>query len=1454
MLRNYPDDIKLGLEIAKVVTLLTMPIDDPEGEFTNGVGYLDALRKMKELFSRPGTLSLFVNLLVDPLSHDVLNGGEGRSQKDNDVIQLVLALIRNILLVPDPQASAESGGAHKTHTHDAFLVQLFACEIPDMLLVFANDVASPDTADWNTLLVEMFAHIFRGRDPLALVKAARSTGSPSSSPSKGLSSSQQHDLIDLDTMEVSRSSSGTSGKAKMSSAMANVAASASFEHKARALREGRMPIRHSRFGGVYRYSSGSGSAGSNFTWNKPLEELNATGLRHDVGKRRIKPPKQLPSAFPAIHGSSRDLLARLATLGLSLLNGGYERLITSVHGFFDSNDVRFLTSISRDSANLFSLSAFMASLYASSFKVMPDSFVSETQAQPTFTVLPVSVTTQVESFKRAITWVSRFSEDKDYSGLHAVLRDLMAKLNVVRLMITAGDKTNVDLAGNVLENLLYDGSLRSALVLAITKWTPRRQSLHLVKDAIAALHVFLKTTQEFTKSRTGLFKRGSKKRRHDVAKCKRALAAAEDRLSQAEHAQAEHAAASTVTVADDATTTTTADDATTAGADAPAPAPANAGAVAAARQAVSSAAEALAAATTAEKEAEDEYNEKPFDFDEFIQDFVSNKVMSAYAAVLAEYAVNSKETNYHVVRMFHRIAVPAKRTGMFFNISILSQLRLMVADGAWKLRQPENHDEYSRFTTYVTSQFLKRAAHDPMLYVEAMVPVRMPRIRDMQEIGSKDWLIRNGKMDAPEGYWTANAKKGGRWTDAEKDILRKECDIAVATRIHAADIQTSRRLGNDPPPPPPQTHSPESLIAALQDLLPHRPLNSIKARARDMGYAEVIRATRKKTRRQRGSLSPSAHLSDIDMDTHSDSDSDSSSNDDTSSRSNNRRNRNRNHTATTAHHDDAPIPAFTPDPTLASLPQAEAIEAAVLAVVEEAGGADTVAWLAATLSKLADDRRAGSDADLVPQNRVDRAAVKSKPIQQLLHLVGLTPPSFAQGSRYWKLPASLAEDDVEVTLDLIDHHASKAVAALESRRGSRKRKRAPGASQAQADQEQEDDDQEVEEGVFLPDVVDAPDGAVVWTGASLGLTLGADGEADVAQADDEGIAAKVRAVVAAGDQETVGLAFVRTLLGRFAATLSKSTRPLRKAYAWPIRPRSRGEWILLSSRPLADLMVAIGLLPPALDAMPEMPPEASPLHVLETQLKCFWRVPYGLSTNLRGVLKRISAVETQARLDALMANMNADDIARAAAAWQASRARRGDDDDENHARWTAEDLAFLADSDEEDDEDATSDSDDVEQVASSSRRNRRRRRQQDFVVDDDEEVEEDSAAESSEDESEDDDDDAAAAAAVLARAEARRKALLAKRRGGGGSRLRRAISDSDSDSDDQDQDDASRFSVLSTRAPRSLPTASMDVEGSSSSDDDRGVEDDVAPQSRISRMQISSKRRTVLSDSDSDSE
>ena len=161
-----------------------------------------------------------------------------------------------------------------------------------------------------------------------------------------------------------------------------------------------------------------------------------------------------------------------------------------------------------------------------------------------------------------------------------------------------------------------------------------------------------------------------------------------------------------------------------------------------------------------DEEEEDEVKtysvEQEFNFKAFVFRFAVKNVVMPYGVLFNNYLKNSKETNHHIIKMFHRIAVDCDLPALLFQTSIFR-----VFQQIWRDLKTDPKDqslrELAKFSKFILSKFFKVAAENKKVFIELFF-----------------WKTSREATEIVEGYGTqtSSAKaKASFWSSEEEERL-----------------------------------------------------------------------------------------------------------------------------------------------------------------------------------------------------------------------------------------------------------------------------------------------------------------------------------------------------------------------------------------------------------------------------------------------------------------------------------------------------------------------------------------------------------------------------------------------------------------------------------------------------------------------------------------------------------
>ncbi len=167
---------KRAIACADLMTAMTWPIDMAEElleldeVLDKGTDYTQLIQShlhYKAALLKPGVMEALFAIILPCLAKDV----KERTERDIQIIGVVLYLVRNLAFIKDPPANMHTSAdqAEYSSLQSRLIKVLSGTHILDLLLTLASN-AGTDTMfnGWNTLVLEIFNLLFRGVKPSSL--------------------------------------------------------------------------------------------------------------------------------------------------------------------------------------------------------------------------------------------------------------------------------------------------------------------------------------------------------------------------------------------------------------------------------------------------------------------------------------------------------------------------------------------------------------------------------------------------------------------------------------------------------------------------------------------------------------------------------------------------------------------------------------------------------------------------------------------------------------------------------------------------------------------------------------------------------------------------------------------------------------------------------------------------------------------------------------------------------------------------------------------------------------------------------------------------------------------------------------------------------------------------------------------------------------------------------------
>ncbi|TFK32404.1 timeless protein-domain-containing protein [Crucibulum laeve] len=167
---------KRAVACVDLMTAMTWPIDMAEElkeldeELDKGTDYTQLMQShlhYKAALLKPGVMQALFGIMLPPLSKSM----KERKERDGQIINVVLHLIRNLTFIKDLPANSllSSGQAEFSSLQSKLIRALSETHTFELLLtIAANADNDPLMNGWNTLVLEIFYLLFRGVKPSAL--------------------------------------------------------------------------------------------------------------------------------------------------------------------------------------------------------------------------------------------------------------------------------------------------------------------------------------------------------------------------------------------------------------------------------------------------------------------------------------------------------------------------------------------------------------------------------------------------------------------------------------------------------------------------------------------------------------------------------------------------------------------------------------------------------------------------------------------------------------------------------------------------------------------------------------------------------------------------------------------------------------------------------------------------------------------------------------------------------------------------------------------------------------------------------------------------------------------------------------------------------------------------------------------------------------------------------------
>ncbi|KAI9208244.1 timeless protein-domain-containing protein [Polychytrium aggregatum] len=481
LLIDKPNESKVNMAIVEILVPITWPLESED--IADAPLQVSILKTYKEALADVSVLSKILSELVMLLSTNVRE----RSERDQAKIRLVLLLIRNIVAIKDYHVGiTASTEIHlRSNVQERMLMALRESRIMDFLVSMAGSSNEPEFVQWNTLLLEIFFHIFLERSPDDILRSS-DLPEAADAPQGGMASQQALPAP------------------KPPSILADLARKEDEERK---LQERQLKASgfRSRFAGTVTINS---SDGKRINIHNVSQAITSIGDALDAGKkekrrvskRRYQVPQDEYNRIRPIHSQEARTIYR--DLAQAFLESGFNFLVMSVKREMDMERKKIQTE---DYPRL---------IWICSFFLRTISGLMQQKERPgdngslTIDFDMVSSMVNVRGLMFLFRYINQYQEDKKWTEVSVCLGCLRSMFQVLDLMANS-ENSEYREASEVIQNNLYYEESTIDLIIAMVK-TYKVQNVGFLQNLIETVHMLLKLMERYSKSNILLMK---KKRR-----------------------------------------------------------------------------------------------------------------------------------------------------------------------------------------------------------------------------------------------------------------------------------------------------------------------------------------------------------------------------------------------------------------------------------------------------------------------------------------------------------------------------------------------------------------------------------------------------------------------------------------------------------------------------------------------------------------------------------------------------------------------------------------------------------------------------------------------------------------------------------------------------------------------------------------------------------------------------
>ncbi|CAH0516231.1 unnamed protein product [Peronospora belbahrii] len=527
LLVTYQHDWSLVLSILKVLVMLTTK---PPTNSTNLDQQLKYLRQYKYEFLSSRVISIFMTILLDPLSKKRAT----RTEQDYLSMEIILMLFRNLLAIPNEDARyVTSTTSHFSHLQEDFIIRLHEENVYEMILLFAQDIESPENREWNLLVMEMLDLTLDCSQPKSVVAYVKKQLTGGNSQHSG--------------EQVNSTKTSSCGLTTTRSGEEDLLGRLKSEKNAAVCRQSGSR-RHSNFGGVLTMVGPTGRTTVLSDFSKTVYDQVPQAAKKPTsqrkGKKSITPVTDIHEIFG---GKGRATEADERTMRVlqdicdSVIIKSYFQLMNSLKTEFRRGSTKLIAT---DRLQYFHLVWFLTSYHRLKVQALKSNYKHQLKSaekkrtelqnaldcteplpsipeKPDYNEKAVLATLDMFSFNFVLQSIENYATMKHYHGMTVSVQLLAEMMAYLAELSASNDSRLQRIADSLQHKIFYERDFLDRLPVLLKTWSPGLLPRAYVIDVVTLTHLVFKeldsqgTIKVLSRRKAYLDKKRQKKKRND---------------------------------------------------------------------------------------------------------------------------------------------------------------------------------------------------------------------------------------------------------------------------------------------------------------------------------------------------------------------------------------------------------------------------------------------------------------------------------------------------------------------------------------------------------------------------------------------------------------------------------------------------------------------------------------------------------------------------------------------------------------------------------------------------------------------------------------------------------------------------------------------------------------------------------------------------------------------------